>query len=103
MLLVALAVQKNTTNNHIVNMFRTLQKDTRITEKQLKLLFRTYSWYLEKNARLQPFANSLCSQNFNSTYLEKDAYHEMPFGLQFMSTDEKLCVLNSYALVILQQ
>ena len=56
-----------------------------------------------KKCPTSTLANSLCPQNFNSTYLEKDAYHEMPFGLQFMSTDEKLCVLNSYALVILQQ
>ena len=54
MLLAALAVQQNTTNYHIVNMFRTSPKNARTTEKQLKLLLRTYSWYLEKNARLQP-------------------------------------------------
>ena len=50
-----------------------------------------------KTCQTSTFVNSLCSPNLSFTYLGKDAYHEMPFGTQFMSTDEKLCVLNSYA------
>ena len=53
MLLAKLAVQQISTNNHIVNIHRNLQKEARITVRQFKLLLSTCSCYLEKNARLR--------------------------------------------------